>query len=204
MFALDPSINGFDLQQLKGLIVGAGPTVQKPRIALCSQKVSIENRHLGEQMIEEELNSGGRFSTEHTVYELAYVINRLLHPKNSQRRKHPRALTRCNVEYFQYKEKTKVTSTTFTISMGGLFIETDNIEPKRTHLNFKLYLDDGEKKPIECAGRVVYNHLASLTSPDVVPQGMGVRFRPLTIDDEERLDEFIYDRLMRVDQLEYQ
>jgi len=84
----------------------------------------------------------------------------------------------------------KMEKFTVNLSSGGVFIETDEIQPVGTvlELNFTLA---GSEKEITCKGRVAWANLhGAKLNPDL-PAGMGVEFQGLELGDLEDIFAFV-------------
>jgi uncharacterized protein (TIGR02266 family) len=86
--------------------------------------------------------------------------------------------------------KSKIRKFTVNLSSGGVFIETEEVQPVDTLLELKLTLA-GEGKEISCKGRVAWlNSVDSKLSPEL-PVGMGVEFQGLELEDLEEIFSFV-------------
>lgn len=84
----------------------------------------------------------------------------------------------------------KIRNFTVNLSAGGLFIETEDIQPEDTVLELSFNLE-GSKREISCLGRVAWvNRAGSKLNPSL-PAGMGIQFKGLEVEDLESIFAFV-------------
>ncbi|MFH1397800.1 MAG: PilZ domain-containing protein [Candidatus Omnitrophota bacterium] len=67
------------------------------------------------------------------------------------------------------------------ISLNGVFLETENIEPKGTKVKLSFYFE-GAGEALESEGEIVWNRAQTEKKDGVgYPVGMGIRFTKLSI-----------------------
>ena len=109
--------------------------------------------------------------------EQQHLILRLIHHKTSNRRKFPRAALATQI----YSEDAMSLAFSRDVSLGGMFIETQNPSPLGTEVDLRFHLNDGQ--PIVVAEAVVKYHVAKL--------GMGIEFTEMTRADRKRIEDYI-------------
>ena len=109
--------------------------------------------------------------------EQQHLILRLIHHKTSNRRKFPRAALATQI----YSEDAMSLAFSRDVSLGGMFIETQNPSPLGTELDLRFHLNDGQ--PIVVAEAVVKYHVAKL--------GMGIEFTEMTRADRKRIEAYV-------------
>lgn len=77
------------------------------------------------------------------------------------------------------------------ISATGIFVRTNNPEPRGTLLNLRFTPPDGGPEPLELEGEVMWINAYRPGDPDNLHPGMGIRFVDLTSESRQRLVEFI-------------
>lgn len=199
LLAFDLSVEGFDFDEMER-VLSSIESSKRPRSIICSYGIENGAWLIGEELAEEQLNCGARIDPLHTKEEIAFILNQVLYPAQLNKRKYPRALVDCEVEYFQFNDRTRKRLKAFNLSSGGVFLKTKSPEPKRTFINLEIFLS-GEKNPVSCAGRVVFNHVCHSPEEDFLPSGMGVRFQEINEKNRTALEKFTADRLLRINQL---
>jgi uncharacterized protein (TIGR02266 family) len=76
------------------------------------------------------------------------------------------------------------------LSTGGMFVETDLLQPVNTLLQVQLVLDD-DAEPVRCQGRVAWVNHPEWVKKEQLPIGMGVQFQALSLADLDRIRHFI-------------
>ena len=109
--------------------------------------------------------------------EQQHLILRLIHHKTSNRRKFPRVALATQI----YSEDAMSLAFSRDVSLGGMFIETQNPSALGTELDLRFHLNDGQ--PIVVAEAVVKYHVAKL--------GMGIEFTEMTRADRKRVEAYI-------------
>jgi uncharacterized protein (TIGR02266 family) len=101
------------------------------------------------------------------------------------RRTDPRYARRLEVEIAVGEEKR--TATTGNISLGGLFLETDQVYPLQTRLQIRFRIST-QPEPIEVSGEVRWIEQGGPGQP----AGMGVRFQGLRAREVWALNRFFH------------
>jgi two-component system chemotaxis response regulator CheY len=105
------------------------------------------------------------------------------------KRKAARSPVKLEVFYGENEMLTDYTAGyTFNVSVGGLFLETNDPLSLGKSLKIKLYLPDNDH-PTHCQGRVAWVNLPLSPIRSDHPPGMGVEF--LNLDEERQLQEFL-------------
>lgn len=194
LLVLDPTVRGFDSQKLNSLLTSLDPTC-RPRIIIFSGGPTDDL-----SLLEFQLNSCAKIQENHSAYEMAFILNRIMHPEKLNRRENPRILVHSKIEYECYVDEIPKHGRVLNLSVGGLYLQSQTPEAPRKLLELKLVLSDG-KEPIECTGRVVFQHIAQPSTEDLYPSGMGVRFLGINDVDRCRIGEFVHPRLLRIDRV---
>ncbi|HLG20885.1 MAG TPA: PilZ domain-containing protein [Bdellovibrionota bacterium] len=191
---LDPAVKGYDSQTLQDIWAAMGRR-QRPMLVLlnpaCGQAVPDPK--------EEPSNLSAVIREDNSLYEIAFILNRILFRQNMGQREFPRAYTQFNVEFARSSEPNARTGQALNLSVGGFFLHTEVLNPERTFLHLNLMLPDGYS-PIECSGKVAYTHFPDSSQIDLFPPGMGIQFKGINDVDQSRIGKFVCDRLLRIDQ----
>jgi uncharacterized protein (TIGR02266 family) len=108
----------------------------------------------------------------------------------AERRRSPRANVTLRIEYATVDEL--FSEFTRDINEGGLFVETEKLQPPGTEVSLQFRLP-GSEEVLTTLGRVVQVAQGKAG----VPSGMGIEFDELTPDDRERIDRIV--RTLRVE-----
>lgn len=106
-----------------------------------------------------------------------------------ERRSDPRFLARIAI-FNGPSLKELVTDYSVNVSTGGLFIETSKILPLGTMLMVKFKLPDIESV-ITCKSRVAWTNDPPNLKKPALPQGMGIQFLDLSLDDMHAIRHYI-------------
>ncbi len=101
-----------------------------------------------------------------------------------ERRRAPRADVTLRIEYATVDEL--FSEFTRDINEGGLFVETEKLQPPGTEVALQFRLP-GSDEVLTTLGRVV----RVSQGKSGVPSGMGIEFDELTPDDRERIDRIV-------------
>jgi uncharacterized protein (TIGR02266 family) len=110
-------------------------------------------------------------------------------------RKAPRFDARFQVRYGADREHL-LGNYTINISTGGLFLETSQVLPENAPLLLEFLLPD-RAEPIRCKGRVAWVNSPESPKKPRIPSGMGVQFVDLSLDEMQRVREFIKSSSLR-------
>ena len=97
------------------------------------------------------------------------------------KRKHKRAHIRLKVEYRGKKFWQMVEAR--DLSLGGMFIVTDKVEPAQTKIEIMFELGKENKKTVQAQGVVAWNRpqpIKNENGEEVQPAGMGIMFTKIT------------------------
>ena len=112
-------------------------------------------------------------------------IKYLLQEAPNERRKYPRVQKKFKVTYSTPKEFTE--TYLFNISVGGVFVETNDPPAPGELINLKVLLPD-EKKELDVLSEVVWCTRERWVAPEKThPPGMGVKFLNLSTKDKVRM-----------------
>lgn len=152
----------------------------------------------GNEMVEEidelkELGASDVINKSAPVEEIIYRINHLMFGAAFEaKRQHPRALVTLQITYRWHDAAGEqvATSSTFTLSDQGVFIQSPTPLPKDTdlHLTFFLPLSSTAGKEIDCKARVVRVDQAS--GPGTV-SGMGIAFVDVPAFDRQIISDYV-------------
>ena len=107
---------------------------------------------------------------------------------SSDRRYQRRLPIRITVEYADLEDF--LTDYTANLSIGGMFIETEEPLGVGTHFRLRFSVPNREA-PIDTIAEVRWSQARKPSSP--LSPGMGVRFRELSPDDREAVQEMLSD-----------
>jgi len=192
VLALDPDMAGFSVPVLKAHLESMSD-VQKPLLMLLCRDGGCEAKDVAEK-----LECGAEVSERHSLYDIGFLVNRLLYPSVMNEREHPRALAQLEVELLNPSSGEKATGQIRNVSAGGLFVQVPHLHVPQTTLDLKIKLPD-EVDPVECSGRVAYCHDYDSALSEIYPTGMGIRFHGINASDVQRIKIFIQDRVPRID-----
>ena len=120
-----------------------------------------------------------------TLKLLASAIKKASQEYPSERRKHVRIHKTFKIAYPTPKAFKK--NYLSDIGTGGLFIKTNNPLNQGEKFNFKIMLPD-KKKELKVFCEVIWsNREERVTFEKKIPQGMGVKFLNLSVEDKERI-----------------
>ena len=102
-------------------------------------------------------------------------------PDDSKRRRFPRVPVSMLIQYRFDNLEDFLSEYSVDMSMGGMFIRTDDIRDEGSLVYIQFYLRDGAKL-IEGLAKVVWVNRAEADQANKLPPGMGVEF--VNFDDE--------------------
>ena len=109
---------------------------------------------------------------------------------SSNKRKHPRVQAEGVLSHLKAGDELALGMLVENISLGGLFVRTDQPLPRGTPLVLEV-VRPGPQKAIKVAGRVVTTVLAEDARRRGLTPGMGIRFDPVSAEVLKRLEELI-------------
>jgi len=112
--------------------------------------------------------------------------------EKSEKRSNPRYLARIAIFHGLY-QKQILTDYSINISTGGVFIETSEILPENTELTVKFNLPDSDTI-IVARARVAWTNDHGSSQKTSLPQGMGLLFLDLSLEDMHTIREVLYNK----------
>ena len=109
---------------------------------------------------------------------------------SSNKRKHPRVQADGVFSHFKVGDELALGMLVENISLGGLFVRTDQPLPRGTPLVLEV-VRAGPQKAIKLAGRVVTTVPAEEARRRGLTPGMGIRFDPVSAEVLKRLEELV-------------
>lgn len=147
------------------------------------------------ELIEELRSRGAEWALcePYEERELRFVMTAAMATGHGgERRKHPRIPTDVATNVFMGRHRKKVT--VYDISVTGAYFATPHPFPQGSRISMDIPLPNGS---VVGNGSVVNSKSADKPGRPDVPEGMGVRFEPLSEASTERLYEFIEDWIDR-------
>jgi len=192
LWLVDPTVEGFDPIQTRSQFERLS---QNERPHVLSIVAHPDDDYID---LNEALNVAAKLAKSFDSHDLAFVLNRLLRPMETNRRSFPRALMSVNAAYRRRSRDELKRERTFNLSTGGMFLRSLEPELAGSSVEIAIDLADGADT-IEASARVVYARPYSLGATALYPAGMGLCFQELAEAHRQRIAAFIRPHLMRID-----
>lgn len=192
---VDPSVEDFSsdrtVERLQALM-----RIRQSQVILLRNETSRDLPDIQDLYWEERLNASASIGKSDCVVDLGFVFQRLLFPQSQNKRSTPRALATLDIEWSLNDHLDKHAGKTFCVGKNGMFVQNSLPVPEKSKLRITIHSPD-RSTPIHCTGTIVYVQHAN---EDVfAPKGMGIRFESIQPDDRSWLEEYVYDRILRID-----
>jgi hypothetical protein len=147
---VEPKTEAFDAQMLRDHWSKIDRAL-RPKIVLVSSDPEDDLSEL-EQFLDADAVVRQNFDR----FEIGFVLNRLSAPAEAGQRQFPRVLVSVDVDVQNEEVSQPRRERSFNISVGGIFVRSDNPDPQDKFLDLAICLP--HRPPIECSARVVHSN----------------------------------------------